>query len=137
MLDATLLTSCPDVPRTASVRGDEADPLPVPVPGGEPLEQRVGIRRVAHRERPDLMLLADAVEDDHAPRAVHRDEAGELVDELAHVGAPAGVQDVVAVEQVEGRLGHRTATGFSLSSGLQPRLPVAAVPRTAAPPLRR
>ena len=118
------------------VGGDETDPLPVSVPGGEPLEQGVGVRGVPHRERPDLMLLADTVEDDHTPRSAHRDEAGELVDELAHIGATAGVQDVVAVEQVERRLGHRTATGVSLSS-LQPRYPVADVPRTAAPLPRR
>ena len=60
----------------------------MPVVGREPLEQRVGVRRVADRERPDLELLADAVEDDDPAGAVHRDEAGELVDELAHVGCP-------------------------------------------------
>src|SRR5918995_1475424 len=33
---------------------DEADLLGVTMLGGEPLEQRVRIRRVANRERPDL-----------------------------------------------------------------------------------
>ena len=74
--------------------------------GGQPLEQRVGVRRVADGERPDLDLLADAVEDDDAARPGHRDEARELVDELAHVLLPAGVKEVVAVEEVERRLGH-------------------------------
>ena len=36
--------------------------------GGEPLEQRVRVGRVAHGERADLAILADAVEDDDAAR---------------------------------------------------------------------
>ena len=36
--------------------------------GGKPLEQRVGVRRVADLERPELGVVADAVEDE-TPRA--------------------------------------------------------------------
>ena len=83
-----MLTSCPDVPRMATSEETRQTRSPVAVLGGEPLEQRVGVRRVAHRERPDRRILADAVEDDDAPRSLHRDEARELVDELADVRAP-------------------------------------------------
>ena len=58
--------------------------------GREPLEQRVRVRGVAHLERAARRVLADAVEDDDAARAAHRDEARERVDELARVReAPA------------------------------------------------
>jgi hypothetical protein len=45
--------------------------------GREPLEQRVGVRRVAHCQRPELELLPDAVEDDDAAGALEGDEARE------------------------------------------------------------
>ena len=53
--------------------------------GGEPLEQRVGVRRVADLERAERRVLAAAVEDDDAARAALGDEAREPVDELARV----------------------------------------------------
>ena len=83
----------------------------MPVVGREALEQRVGVGGVANGERPDVELLADAVEDDDAAGAVHGDEAGELVGELAHVGVPTGVEQVVAVKEVEGRVRHGVIVG--------------------------
>ena len=71
------------------VRADEQHPLALAVLGREPLEQRVGVRREAHRERPALGVVADAVEDDDAARAGRRDEARERVDQLAPVGERA------------------------------------------------
>src|SRR5688500_752188 len=41
------------------VAGDEADALPIPMLRREALEQRVGVRRVADRERPHLRVGAD------------------------------------------------------------------------------
>ena len=60
--------------------------------GGEPLEHRVGVRREADVERPDVTLLADAVEHDDATRTADGDEAREHVDELVAVGEAAGVE---------------------------------------------
>jgi len=74
--------------------------------GREPLEQRVGVGRVAHRERPELELLPDAVEHDDAAGALEGDEARERVGQLTNVRERAGVQQVVTVEQVQRRVGH-------------------------------
>src|SRR3990172_5618571 len=88
------------------VGGDEADALARPVLGRESLEQRVGVRRVAHGEPAELALLAGPVEADAPACAARRDEARERVGQLAHVREAARVQEVVAVEEVEGRIGH-------------------------------
>ena len=85
VLEAIFATSCPDVPRTAASEETRQTRSPVAVLGGEPLEQRVRVGRVAHRERPDLAILAGAVEDEEAACTLHGDEARELVDELADV----------------------------------------------------
>ena len=77
----------PGGPEHGEVRGDEHHPLAAAVLGREPLEQRVGVGRVAHRERPALGVLADAVEDDDPARALRRDEARERVDELARLAS--------------------------------------------------
>ena len=73
----------PIVPSTARVGGDEQHMLVPAVLGGEPLEQRVGVRREAHRERPELLVVPGAVEDDDAAHALRGDEAREGVAELA------------------------------------------------------
>ena len=131
----------PEVPRTAASDETRQTRSPVPVLGGQPLEQRVGVRRVPDRERPDLDLLADAVEDDDPARPVHGDEAGELVGQLAHVGASARVEQVVAVEEVERGLGHDAMVGqvhpARQRAGRARPTPAAGAPRTAAPPRRR
>ena len=84
-----------------AVRGDEQHPLALAVLGGEPLEQRVGMGDEANRERTELGVVAHAVEDDDAARALRRDEARERVRELARIVVRTGVQQVEAVEQVE------------------------------------
>jgi hypothetical protein len=63
----------------------------------------IGRSRVAHLERAAADVVAGAVEDDDAARPPDGEEARETVDEL--LGAPelAGVQEVVAVEEVEHR----------------------------------
>ncbi len=68
-------------------------------------------------------ILAAAVEDDDAARSLDRHEVGKPVDELRGATEPSGVQDVVAVEEVQRRLRLRHA------------LPLYDVrPRTAAAP---
>ena len=47
------------------------------------------------------------VEDDDAARTLLGDEAGQPVDQLPDVRVAAGVEEVVAVEEVEGRVRHR------------------------------
>jgi hypothetical protein len=77
-----------------------------PVFGGQPLEQRVGMRREAHLERPEALVHAGAVEDDDPARSAHRDEARQPVDQRAPVAEAGGVEDVVPVEEVQGWLRH-------------------------------
>src|SRR5439155_13726219 len=89
------------------VRGDDADPLAIPVLDGRPLDQPVGVGLEANLERAVRGLVAGAVEDDDAARAAERDEAREPVDELAPLAEAPRVQQVVAVEEVEGRLSDR------------------------------
>src|SRR6266540_956175 len=108
-------------PAYGRVRGDEADALQVAMLGREPLDQRVGVRRVAHRERPSLGVLSDAVEHHDAAGTLQRHEAGERVDELAGVREGAGVKQVVAVEEIQRRLGHRR-TLLLRAPPLAPRL---------------
>ena len=105
---------------------DEADPLAAPVLRGEPFEQRVRVLGVAHLERSELLVAADAVEYHDAACPPHGDEAGKRVRELADVSVElAAVQDVVAVEQIESWLRHepgrRHAVGRSRTRGGQQR----------------
>ena len=53
--------------------------------GGEALEHVSACGAYRTESGPIVALLADAVEDDHATGAAQRDEARELVDELARV----------------------------------------------------
>jgi hypothetical protein len=98
--------------RTANrrVRGDEADAIGRPVLRREPLEQCVRVRRVADVERPVVLVGARPVKDEDATGALDRDEAGERVAQLAQIREPARVQQVVAVEQVQGRVRRRAAS---------------------------
>ena len=89
------------------IGGDDADPFREPVLGREPLEQVVRVVREADRERPDVTLLPHPVEDDDAADALSRDVTREEVDELAALSKVSCVEEVVAVEEVEGRVGHR------------------------------
>src|SRR5687767_1631269 len=77
--------------------------------GGEPLQEVVGVRCVANGERPDLALIAPAVEHHHPAGSAARDEAREGVNELLVPGELARMQEVVAVEQVERRFGHHAS----------------------------
>src|SRR4029077_17804710 len=72
-------------PTHRDVRGDEADDFCVTVLGGEALEHRVRVLRVANFKRPVGLVRAGAVEDEEATRALQRDEAGELVAQLAQI----------------------------------------------------
>jgi hypothetical protein len=75
--------------------------LAVAVLGRQTLHEGVGRGRKPHLERAVDRVLAEAVEDDDAARAVQRDVARQGVHELASVGERPRVQDVVAVEEVE------------------------------------
>src|SRR5437764_896393 len=59
------------------VRGDEADLLLRAMLRREPLDHRVRVRGEPHLERTAHLVLAHPVEDEHAARALGRDEAGE------------------------------------------------------------
>ena len=68
--------------------------------GREPLEQRVGVRGVAHLERPARQRRRRRRRRRQRPRAPRiGDEARQRVDQLARIGERAGVQQVVAVER--------------------------------------
>ena len=89
------------------VGGDEADDLGRTVLGGQPLEHGIRVRREAHRQRAHLGVDADAVPDEKTARTAHRHERRERVGQLALVGVAAGVEQVVTIEEVEGRISHR------------------------------
>jgi hypothetical protein len=101
-----LLHLLPGGAAECEVGGDEADDFGRAVLGGEPLQQGVRVRHVAHGERPELDVRPYAVPDEDASGAVQRDEARERVGQLAPVGEVGLAQDVVAVEEIEGRLSH-------------------------------
>ena len=65
---------------------------------------------VPHLQRADRAFLAGTVEHDHAPRSSTGDEARERVDEHVAILERARVQEVVAVEEIEGRLSHRESS---------------------------
>src|SRR5688572_24966003 len=85
---------------------DEADLFGRPVLGGDPFQQRVGVTRVADFEPAERAIVPTPVEDDDAPRSLDCDEVCEAVDELARAAETAGVEDVVAVEEVERGIRH-------------------------------
>ena len=67
--------------------------------GGEPLEERVGVRRVANLERASADEIAEAVEHDDPAGAANGDVTRERVAQLLRVGEPTRVKQVVAVEK--------------------------------------
>ena len=85
--------------------------------GREAFEHRVCVLRIADLERPVRLVRPAPVEDEHAARALHGDEAGELVAQLTQVGVTPRVEQVVPVEQVERRLSH---VAVSLRRGAMP-----------------
>src|SRR5256885_698768 len=124
------------LPRSAThcaVGGDETDDLGAPILGGESLEHRVRVLRVAHLERTVRLVRADAVENEVATRALERDEAGELVAERSQVAVVPGVKKVVTVEEIEGRLSHRVSS----PGGGAPRPPPPPPPPPPRPPAPR
>ncbi len=66
-----------------------------------------GAKRTA--SGPSCVVVTGAVEHDHTTNAPRRDEARERVDQLAPVVERPRVQEVVAVEEVERRVGHHEA----------------------------
>ena len=92
------------------VGGDETHTLPLPVLGGESLEERVRVGREADLEAAVAALLSDAVEDDDAAGSPDRDVARERIDELLTVVQPRRPQDVEPVEQLQRRIRHRAAS---------------------------
>ena len=97
-LSHLLATRSPD----CGVGRDEEHRLARASLGREPLEHRVGMGSEADAEGTDLPVLPHAVEDHDAAGAAHRHEARELVDELVAVSEPARVEEIRAVEQIEG-----------------------------------
>src|SRR3954447_26925193 len=83
------------------VGGDHPHLLPLAVLGREALDDAVRVRREPHGEVAMHHVVANSVEDHDAASAAQGDEARELVDQLVAVTKPAGVQNVVAVEEVE------------------------------------
>ena len=107
------------LPRHAAHRvvgGHDADLLGAAILGREALEEVVRMRGPPHLERSDSALDPGPVEDDDSARATPRDEAREEVDELVRVGPLARVQQVVAVEEVQGRIGHQAASRWRRDS---------------------
>ena len=96
--------------RRAPDRGvgrDEAHELAGATLCRESLEQRVRMGREPDLQGAQGPVLADAVEDHDSPRSLRGDKAGKRVGQLRGVAKVTGVQEVVAVEEVERRLGHR------------------------------
>ncbi len=91
----------PGGPSNRPVRGNHPDLLALAMLGGEALDERVCLLGEADGQVAVGCVLTDPVEDDHAARATHRDEARQPVDQLLTLTKRAGVKDVVAVEEVE------------------------------------
>jgi hypothetical protein len=84
-----------------AVGGDDGDLLVGPVFCREALDE--GIRLLCEADGQIAVggVLPHAVEDDDAPGAAHGDEARQPVDQLLPLAERAGVEDVVAVEEIE------------------------------------
>jgi hypothetical protein len=68
---------------------------------GEALDDRVRLRGEPNCQVPVRRVLADAIEDDDAACSAHGDEARQAVDQLLALPERAGVENVVAVEEIE------------------------------------
>ncbi len=97
------------------VARDDAHALAASVLARQALEQGVGVLDEADLECAVRLVLTDTVEDEHAPRTLGRDPAREHVAKLARIGEPAGVQQVVPVEEVQRRVGHAHIEAFTLT----------------------
>jgi hypothetical protein len=76
------------------------------VAGRQALEEVVRMCGPADLELAHVAVETAPVEDDDSPRSAGGDEAREHVDEVVRVAALARVEQVVAVEEVQGRFGH-------------------------------
>ncbi len=105
--DERLRTSCPDVPRTAASEETRHTTSRRAVLGGEPLEQRVRVRREAHLERADdrSSPTPSKTTTPRAPRIATK-PASRSTSSSRSPNA-ARVEEVVAVEEVERRVRHR------------------------------
>ena len=84
-----------------AVGRDDPDLLLLAVLGGESLDERIRLLGVADCQVSVGRVLTDAVEDDHPASAPKRHETREPVDQLLALAKGAGVEDVVAVEEIE------------------------------------
>ena len=102
---------------------DEANALCDAMFGSKPFEERIRVSRIPHLEASHDAVFSPSVEDDDAPRAFDRHEVGEAVDEISRAAELARVQDVVAVEEIQGRLRHgrRLGGGRPRRAGAQRR----------------
>jgi hypothetical protein len=92
------------LPRRAAnrlVRRDDPDLFLLPVLGREALDEGIGLLCEADGQIAVGGVLPYAVEDDHAPGAAQGDEARQPVDQFLPLTEGAGMEDVVAVEEVE------------------------------------
>ena len=94
---------------------DDTHALARAVLAREPLDQRVGVLRKTHVEGTARLVLPHSVEDEHAACSLRRDPARERVAQLARIREAAGVQQVVPVEEIESRVGHRHIEAFTLN----------------------
>src|SRR5919201_1582562 len=93
-------------PANGAVGRDDDDVLALAMLRRETFEERVRMFREADLQRPVGLVGTDAVEDEDPTRTFDGDEARELVAERPAVRVATGVEQVVAVEQVQRRLRH-------------------------------
>jgi len=103
------------------VRRDQANAFTLPGLRSQPLEQSIRVRREAHLELTVPRVGSHAVEDDDSAGPADGDEARQSVDQLLPLLETGRAEDVVAVEQVEGRIRQRDASA--------PRTPATRPPR--------
>jgi len=97
------------VPRRAANRcigRNENDVTAVSMLGRQAFENRVRVLGEANLERTVRLIGSVPVEDEHTARALQRNEAREPIAKLPRVRVVARVQQVVTVEEVQGRFGH-------------------------------
>src|SRR5579859_3951264 len=92
------------------IRRDDADLSSRAVLRRQALQELVGVVGEPDLERPDDLVRADTVEDEHTLSPFQRDETRQHVAQLARIGEVSGMEQVVAVEEVQRRLSHAGAS---------------------------
>src|SRR5579864_5699603 len=122
----------PGRPAHGLVGRDDGHLLSAPPLGGEPFDERVRVLGPAHLERAVALVGTEPIEHEHTARALRRHPARQQIAQLLRRAEAARVEEVEAVEEIEGRLSRLFASALRREERRRRRLRSATRPDRAA-----